>query len=117
MILFCGTRTRNGPGATSASGVTDGGLKSDGPDLIGCSVILHSRSPALCMAVGKEQMKKPLSSLALGRLRLLFLVLTVRSLGSWCLKKTPVWFFFLMPFQGLKQKRRQNQLCEQDDVS
>lgn len=117
MILFCGTRTRNGLGATSASGITDGRVKTDGPDLIGCSVSLHSRSPTLCMAVGKEQVKKPLSSLALGRLRLLFLLLAVRSLDSWCLKKTPVWFFFPMPFQGLKQKRRQNQLCEQDDVS
>lgn len=68
MILFCGTRTGNG---FSASGVTDGGGKSHGPDLTGCSVSLHSRSPALCVAVGKEQMKKRLSSLALGRLRLL----------------------------------------------
>lgn len=104
MILFCGTHTRKGLSATSASGVTDGGVKSDGPDLIQCSVRLHSRSPALCVAAGEEQIKKPLSSLALGRLRLLVLVLAVRSLNSCCLKKTPVWVVFLMPFQGLKQE-------------
>lgn len=37
-------------------------------------------------------------------MRLLFLVLAVRSLDVWCLKKTPVQLVFLMPFQGLKQK-------------
>lgn len=115
MILSCGTHTSNGLSATSTSGVTDGGMKSDGPDLIGCSASVHSRSPAPCVAVGKEQIQKLLFSLAFGRLRLLFLVLAVRSLDSWCLKKIPV-CLFAMPFQGLKQKRRQNQLYEQDDL-
>lgn len=48
-ILFGGIPARYGLGIATASGVMDGGVKSNAPDLLKYSVSLHRRSVALYM--------------------------------------------------------------------
>jgi len=62
-------------------------------------------------------MKKPLSSLALGRLRLLFLGVRFEKFPGLQLREEPSLVLFGMPSQDVEQKTRQNQFCKQVDAS